>query len=134
MNANKNSLPIKFIDDLLRRLNQSDATGIGKILSLKNEKYYDVYFKEDAKQYLSNKLENSPNDIYIWLEVLEYYILARNSLYNKELTDGFELLTKSFTALINLIKAISSFLLKLKYFKINQILKVLFLIFKDAKG
>lgn len=104
MNNNNTKLPYKFIDDLLRRLNDSDATGVGKLLKLKNDKYLDLYFKEDAKHYLSNKLENSNNDIYIWLEVIEYYILARNSLYNDECNDGFELLTKSFTALINLIK------------------------------
>jgi len=125
MNANnRNSLPYKFIDDLLRRLNDSDATGVGKLLSLKNEKYRDVYFKEDAKQYLSNKLEDSQNDIYIWLEVVEYYILARNSLYNNELTNGFELLTKSFTALINLIKV--NLIRTLLDFKIRFKIKKLF--------
>lgn len=99
-----NKLSYKFIDDLLYHLNNSDAVAIGKLIKLKNEKYRDVYFKEDAKQYLSNKLENSANEIYIWLEVIEYYILARNCLYNDEPTNGFDLLTKSFTSLINLIK------------------------------
>lgn len=99
-----NNLPNKFIDEFLRNLNRGDAVSIGKTIALKNEKYKDVYFKDDTKQYLADKLENSQNDIYVWTEVIEYYIIARNNLYNQEITEGYESLTKSFKSLIDLIK------------------------------
>jgi len=99
-----NNLPNKFIDELLRYLNRADAVNIGKTIALKNEKYKDIYFKEDNKRYLADKLEHSQNDIYVWTEVIEYYIIARNNLYNEEFTDGYESLTKSFKCLIDVIK------------------------------
>ena len=99
-----NNLSYKFIDELLRYLNRGDAISVSKLLKLKNEKYLDVYFKEDAKRYLTDKLENLQNDVYIWSEVIEYYCLARNSLYNEDLMNGYESLTKSFKCLIDLIK------------------------------
>jgi hypothetical protein len=98
------NLSYRFIDELLRFLDRSDALSISKLLKVKNERYLSVYFKEDAKRYLSDKLENSQNDIYIWTEVIEYYILARNCLYNEDLPNAYENLSKSFKSLVDLIK------------------------------
>ena len=101
MNQN---LSLKFIDELLRYLNRSDAISIGKLLKLKNEKYREVYFKDDAKRYFEDKLQNLQNESYLWAEVIENYILARNCIYNEDLPNAFESLTKSFKCLIDLIK------------------------------
>lgn len=98
------NLSYKFIDELLRFLDRSDAVSVSKLMKIKNEKYLTVYFKEDAKRYLSDKLENAQNDIYIWTEVIEYYILARNSLYNDDLPNAYDSLSKSFKSLVDLIK------------------------------
>lgn len=98
------NLSYRFIDELLRFLDRSDAVSVSKLMKIKNEKYLTVYFKEDAKRYLSDKLENAQNDIYIWTEVIEYYILARNSLYNDDLPKAYDSLSKSFKSLVDLIK------------------------------
>lgn len=98
------SLATRFVDELVRQLNRSDAVAIGKLIKLKNDRYLDVYFKEDSKRYLNDKLNNSPNDLYTWTNVMQYYMSARNSLINEDLANGFESLTKSFKLLIELIK------------------------------
>lgn len=98
------NLSYRFIDELLRFLDRSDAVSVSKLMKIKNDRYLTVYFKEDAKRYLSDKLENAQNDIYIWTEVIEYYILARNSLYNDDLPNAYDSLSKSFKSLVDLIK------------------------------
>ena len=103
-NNNQSNLAFKLIDELIRHLNRSDAISLGRILKIKNEQYKNVYFKDDAKKYLNDKLENSPNDIYIWAETIQLYVLARNCLFNRDFTNAFEWLTKSFKCLIDLIK------------------------------
>jgi hypothetical protein len=98
------NLSHKFIDELLRGLSKNDPILVAKLINIKNQKYKELYFKDEAKRYLTEKLENSQNDICMWAEVIEHYILARNSLYNEDLSNGFESLTKSFKFLIDLIK------------------------------
>ena len=107
------SLATRFVDELVRQLNRSDAVAIGKLIKLKNDRYLDVYFKEDSKRYLNDKLNNSPNDLYTWTNVMQHYMSARNSLINEDLANGFESLTKSFKSLIELIKV--SFFLSFFY-------------------
>ena len=103
-NGNNNNLTFKFIDDLFNQLNRGDAVALGRLLKIKNERYRKIYFKEDAKRYFTENLENSSDEIYSWSEVIEQYILARNSLFNDDLPNSFEHLTKSFKSLIDLIK------------------------------
>lgn len=123
------SLATRFIDEFVRQLNRGDAVSIGKLVKLKNERYLDVYFKEDAKRYLNDKLNNSPNDLYIWTNVMQNYMSARNNLVNEDLANGFESLTKAFKLLIELIKV----LIRHKFF--NCIICNLFVfLLKDTKG
>ena len=116
MNQN---LSLKFIDELLRYLNRNDAISIGKLLKLKNEKYREVYFKDDAKRYYEEKLQNLQNESYLWAEVIENYILARNCIYNEDFPNAFESLTKSFKNLIDLIKVCTLISNISNYYKTN---------------
>lgn len=100
-----NNLAIRFIDEVFRYLSRTDAISLAKLLCIKNEHYRNLYFKDDAKKYLSDKFNNTPlNEIVVWAEVIQFYALARNSLFNEDYMNAFEYLTKSFKCLIDLIK------------------------------
>jgi hypothetical protein len=98
------NLANRFIDDFFRHLGKKDVLSLAKLLNIKNEQYRELYFREEAKRYLADKLKNATNEVYNWGEIFEYYALARNSLYNADHVNAFEYLNKSFKALIDLIK------------------------------
>lgn len=100
----KMTLPIRFIDELFKYLNKCDPIPLARLLNFKNQQYKDIYFKEEAKRYISEKFENSNDDVLTWSEVIEHYVLARNYLINDDYENAFESLSKSFKALIDLIK------------------------------
>jgi hypothetical protein len=77
---------------------------LGKLLSIKNEQYKNLYFNENALLYLDDKIKNSSNEIFNWSEVIQYYVLARNNLKDEDIFNAFEFMTKSFKSLIDLIK------------------------------
>lgn len=99
-----NSLANKFIDDIFRHLSRKDAISLGALFKLKNQQYKKLFFNEESKRYLEDKLKSTTNEIHNWSEVIYYYILARNSLMKDDYSDAFDLLTKSFKGLIDLIK------------------------------
>ena len=104
MNNNSNStLATRFIDEFFRLLERGDAVSLGKLLKIENPAYRNVYFKEDAMNYLMSRLKNSSDEVVNWAEVIEYYVLARNSLLNDDYLNAFDYLTKSFKNLIDLI-------------------------------
>lgn len=94
----------RFIDILFGLLRGNDAVSLGKLMSFKNEQYKNIYFNENSLEYLDNKIKTSPNEIFNWSEVIQYYVLTRNSLKDQDIFNAFECMTKSFTALIGLIK------------------------------
>ncbi len=98
------SLGNKFIDEIFRHLSRNDAISLGTLLKIKNPQYKKVFFNEDSMKYLTERFKTSTNEIYTWSEVISYYILTRNSLMNNDYADSFDLLTKSFKCLIDLIK------------------------------
>jgi hypothetical protein len=59
---------------------------------------------DEDKNYIAEKFSNSSEDVYLWSEVVEQYVLARNFLINEDYMNAFESLNKSFKALIDLIK------------------------------
>jgi hypothetical protein len=94
----------RFIDIFFGLLRQNDAVSLGKLINIKNEQYKNIYFNESSLEYLDNKIKSSPNEIFNWSEVIQYYVLARNSLKDQDIINAFEFMAKSFTALIGLIK------------------------------
>lgn len=98
------NLAYSFIDELFANLETNDPIALARVFSVKNPKYRLVYFKDDAKRYLTKKLEEAYDDVVTWADIIEYYILARNYLFNQDLPNAFELLSKSFKYLIDLIK------------------------------
>lgn len=116
----------RFVDEMLRFLSRGDAVQLGQLLKIpqkhsisiststssNNKKakspsqlYASVYFDSQAMNYLTAELKRSEStDVYTWAEVIEYYILARNKLMDNSYAQAFELLTKSFKCLIDLIK------------------------------
>jgi hypothetical protein len=104
MNNNNTSLAFKFIDELFNQLQSNDPIALANVFSIRNKKYKQVYFEDDAKRYLTEKLEDVYADIASWSDVIEYYILARNCLFKKDLPNGFDFLSKSFKYLVELIK------------------------------
>jgi hypothetical protein len=98
------NLANRFIDETFRLLARKDVISLATIMNIKNEQYRDLYFRDDSKRYLSEKLKNASNEVYNWGEIVEYYALARNSLHNRDYINAFEFLNKSFKALIDLIK------------------------------
>ena len=101
---NDMTLSTRFIDEFFRLVGRQDALSISRLLNIKNAQYTNIYFKEDAMKYLDSKLSSSSNEMVNWGEVFQYYILARNSLFTQDFSNTFEFLTKSFKALIELIK------------------------------
>ena len=99
-----NSQSNRFIDILFGLLRANDAISLGKLLSIKNEQYKNIYFNESSLQYLDNKIKSSPNEIFNWSEVIQRYVLSRNCLKDQDIFNAFEFMTMSFKCLIDLIK------------------------------
>lgn len=98
------SLEIRFIDEIFRCLARKDVTALAKHINIRNPQYAKLYFKEDSKRYVNDKLRQATNEVNYWCDVIQYYMLARNSLYNQDVINAFEYLNKSFKALIDVIK------------------------------
>ena len=96
--------PNRFIDILFTLLQRNDAVSLAKLLNIKNDQYKNLNFNENSMQYLDNKIKNSSTEIFNWSEVIQYYVLARNSLYEQDIFNAFEFMNKSFRCLIDLIK------------------------------
>ena len=96
--------PNKFIDEIFQNLIKNDAISLAKLINLKNERYRQLFFEDDSKEYLKDKFTNCPNRIFNWTEVISNYILARNCLFSQDFINSFELMSKSFKSLIELIK------------------------------
>lgn len=97
-------LATKFLDDLFRCLESCDAIGLAKLLNFRNVQYRSFQFHKDFMSALTDRFNRSSDAVCAWAEVVEYYILARNSLMSANLTDAFDWLTKSFKKLIDLLK------------------------------
>jgi hypothetical protein len=98
------TLSNRFIDDLFRHLSTRDVNAFNQLITLRNEQYAQLYFKDESKRYFTERLKTQKNEIYNWGEIIEYYMLARNSLYNSDYINAYEYFTKSFKALIDFIK------------------------------
>lgn len=93
-----------FINEIFACLNKSDATGLAKVLSLKNVQYKSLYLSDDDKHMLTDRFRSAPNDIFNWSEVINYYALFRNSLGDEDYATAYDLFSKSFKSLNDLIK------------------------------
>ena len=98
------NLPNRFVDEFFRHLSRKDATSLARLLNLKNEQFKTVYFRDDSKRYLAEKLKAASNEVYNWGEIIEFYILSRNSLYNEDYINAYDFMNKSFKSLIELIR------------------------------
>lgn len=94
----------RFINEVFACLNKSDANGLAKVLSLKNPVYKNLYFSEDDKNQLTERFGRSSNDVYNWSEMINFYALFRNSLVNEDFITAFDLFSKAFKSLNELIK------------------------------
>lgn len=94
----------QFINEVFSCLSRSDATGLAKLLSLKNTQYKNLYFSEEDKNQLTERFRTAPNDVYNWSEVINYYALFRNSAANEDYLAAYDLFSKAFKSLNDLIK------------------------------
>lgn len=94
----------RYINEIFACLAKSDAVGLSKLLNLKNKQYKNLFFSEDDKSQLTERFRTSPNEVYNWAEMINYYALFRNSLVNDDFITAFDLFSKAFKSLNDLIK------------------------------
>jgi hypothetical protein len=94
----------KFISEVFQCLSKSDAVGLSRLLNLKNAQYKNLYFNENDKSYLVERFRTSTNEVNNWSDVINYYALFRNSLSNEDYMTAFDLFSKTFKSLNDLIK------------------------------
>lgn len=94
----------RFINEVMSCLNKSDAIGLARVLNLKNPQYKNLYFSDDDKKQLTDRFRTTSNDVYNWSEMINFYVLFRNSLVNEDYITAFDLYSKAFKSFNDLIK------------------------------
>ena len=69
------NLATSFVDQVIVELEQQDAVALGRMISLKNERYkHKLFFGEEAKRYMSQRLETfcaNSGDMCAWADVIQ---------------------------------------------------------------
>lgn len=94
----------RFIDQMLNDIRTTKSNNLSKLFSIRNKAYQSIYFSEENKSYLNEALENSIESVAIWSDIIEYHILARNCVIDKDFLNAFEYESKSFKSLVDLLK------------------------------
>ena len=94
----------KYLDQLLRGIRDNYSEFQSKLFNIRNKTYKTVYFSQDSRNYLDNLFENASDVVYTWYETVQYHLLARNNVIDNDLLNAFEYQSRSFKALVDLIK------------------------------
>ena len=96
--------PKMYIDLLVKGIRDRDSDLLSKIFNMRYKGYKNLYFNDESMKYYENIFENSSEMVSIWYETSSFHIMARNCLLNNDIFNAFDRQSRSFKALVDLIK------------------------------
>lgn len=94
----------RYVDLIFQCIKNQNSLKLADLFNIRHKEWKNIYFNEADKRYLNNLLSQCSNEITQWSEIIEYHVLARNSIKANDFQQAFDYQSKSFKCLIDLLK------------------------------